>query len=477
MPRKRITEAIPRGKPKAAPELVSTPEPIQAPKVRAIRRPIVTPTVTPNARPEAIPENTVYFAYPLEQYNTPGAPGFKKCHPKFYGDCLGEFITERDTRNFLKRNGLYGAFAIAERVNERFRQSWPIEIEEPKEIETGADDSQSIKGLGYLDETEIDDNEPLDPRIVKRDIRIARLESKLEAQSNGHTRNGYDPLTETIYKDVLPELIRPKSLAEQLREHREIDSMIYPPRRESPAPAPAPQPQRSEEEVLISAVARNPEIADKLTTGLFRKFLGGESLKEGPTWEDVAMKAVENGEASKLADALVNLVSTGLGSLASAFAPKPAQAPNPAQAPQQPQATQAAQQAQANQGQPAQAPLTVSVDSNPQPVQATQPPLSPQDEFISTLVSGCQQNTPIEQVRNYVNLALIRNPELEDSLDQLLNLPTDQLLALAVSIHPPVAQTPHAKTWLESLVSALTAEGEGDFDQFVEIDSRKGEKS
>src|SRR5262245_32222277 len=116
MPRKRITEdlpkAPPKGKPKAAPEVVPTPEPKQAPKARAIRRSIITPTVTSNPAPE----NTVYLAYDLPYYDQAGHPGYRKCHPKFYGECHGEFITERDTKDHLKRHELFGHFAIAERV-------------------------------------------------------------------------------------------------------------------------------------------------------------------------------------------------------------------------------------------------------------------------------------------------------------------------------------------------------------------------
>lgn len=91
-----------------------------------------------------------------------------------------------------------------------------------------------------------------------------------------------------------------------------------------------------------------------------------------------------------------------------------------------------------------------------------QPQVTPQDELLYFLIDACEANAPIEQVSARINLAMIRNPELSDSLDALINLPIDQLLALSVTLRPSLANAPHAQAWLETLVQALTQEGEGD---------------
>jgi hypothetical protein len=190
---------------------------------------------------------------------------------------------------------------------------------------------------------------------------------------------------------------------------------------------------------------------------------------------------VKNGQAAQVVAAVANPLGNGLGSLLSSivslFAPKTAQVsqpPTPVPGQHAPQAPHP-QALPANNPASAPAPVTEPQAQTSQTAGAQTeqgPPLSPQDELIYTLVSACEQNTPIEQVRNFVNLSLVRHPELEDSLDQLLNLPSDQLLSLATSIHPTLAQAQHARQWLEGLTNALTSEG-GAFDEVTELD--KGE--
>lgn len=82
--------------------------------------------------------------------------------------------------------------------------------------------------------------------------------------------------------------------------------------------------------------------------------------------------------------------------------------------------------------------------------------VTPQDELLYLLIDACEQNAPIADVCSQINLAIVRWPELGDSVDALINLPSHQLLTLATSLRPSLASAPHAEAWLESLMQALT---------------------
>jgi hypothetical protein len=172
-------------------------------------------------------------------------------------------------------------------------------------------------------------------------------------------------------------------------------------------------------------------------------------------WADVAMKLVESGQVAPLINGAVNL----LGNLLSNILPKSAQPQQPpAPAPQVPQ------QQPAPQVEPAQA---QALPENNQQPQAAQPQIEqgpmamvPVDALVYSLIAAMERQAPIEDIRNILNIACLRNPELNDSIDELLNLPVDQILPMLIAYHPPVAQMPHAKTWIESLMTALTAEGD-----------------
>jgi len=391
----------------------------------------------------------------------------------FYGDYLTQCVTEADAKRWARDHAPCEVVAITEKVNGKIGKSREYELPE-SEDDAGDDD------LSYLDpdDIDLDDADLLNPVVVRAKIENAKLRAQLDAASrNGH--GGLGDLLEGVkfVEEIKRQAAPQKSLAEQIREAKEIAEIVTPRREVNPAP----QPQRSDEEILVSTIMRNPDVADKISGSVFKKLLGGESFKEGPTWEEVAYKAIENGEASKIANALVNLVGTGLGNLFSAFAPKPAELAQ--QAPQQPASTvqppQVAQQPQqvlseAPQQQASQpAPEIVQQSQATQSEQAQQ--LMPIDQLIYSLVQLMEKQAPIAEAVNTVNIACVRYSAfgLGDSVDELIELPVDQILAMLTAYHPPVAQMSHAKTWLESLINALTAEGGDEFDEFTEIE--KGE--
>ena len=86
--------------------------------------------------------------------------------------------------------------------------------------------------------------------------------------------------------------------------------------------------------------------------------------------------------------------------------------------------------------------------------------LTPADELIYALISLMAKQAPTTEAVNMINIAVVRHPGLGDSIDELLNLSVDQILMMLGAYHPPVAQMPHAREWVNSLIESLAAEPE-----------------
>ncbi len=488
MPRNQKSEATPKDAPKSLPRgrlktaskrvptRVSKNPPKTDPNPAPKQRPRRTPRPAPIVAPIITPEQSLnpIRVYSLPHWEEPG-PYQESLSPHAYGNggkMLGQWYTQADAEEGLRAEGHCEDtpdkrhFAFVRIIDNKLGKGkqWHDTVL--------PDDDAGDNDLSYLDPDDIglDDSDLLNPVVVRAKIENAKLRAQLDAASrNGH--GGLGELLEGVkfVEEIKRQAAPQKSLAEQIREAKEIAEIVTP-RRES---NPAPQPQRSDEEILVSTIMRNPDVADKISGSVFKKLLGGESFKEGPTWEEVAYKAIENGEASKIANALVNLVSTGLGNLFSAFAPKPAELAQ--QAPQAP-TNQTTQSAQAPQIAPAETPALPEIAQQPQ---ATQPQIeqgpmqmAPVDALVYSLIAAMEKQAPIADAQNLINIAIVRNPELGDSVDEILNLPVDQILRMLTAYHSPVAQMTHAREWLQSFVNSLATEGD-EFDEFTEIE--KGE--
>jgi hypothetical protein len=351
-------------------------------------------------------------------------------------------------------------------------------------------------------ETDIDLDE-LDDDILEEsssdDIEVVRLRERLRyeqklREAHGHNGNGHNPIVDKLLERVLAEKLNPVDPIEHVVATLEAVEKIKEsvrPHRESP-PAPAPQPQVDPKVSALKIIAENPSLTE-IAKEVFG--FGSKGDGDGDRWAEVAMKAVEKGEASKIANALVNLVSTGLGSLASAFAPKPAQPPAQ-QAPQSTQQTaptvqntQAAPQvAPANVEHPAQLPAS---DQQPQAQAERQQQieLTPAEQALAVLMNDCAQNIPVQitfdKLMNYADAINDQYPlhSIDGYLKIFAAMPVDTALAF-VAKRPGCASVtalPHAKEWCDSLQQLLKqvrwddAESDDEFDSFVEIDSRKGE--
>jgi hypothetical protein len=477
MPRKNITEATPKVAPKSPP------------KVRPIRAPKVEPNKAPNPAPKARPRRTPRPApiitsdqtldpirvYSLPRWEEPG-PYQYSLSPHAYGNggkMLGQWFTQADAEEGLRAGGFCEDtpdkrhFAFVKLIDNKVGtgKQWHEKII-PLDEDAGDDDLSLLDP----DDIDLDDADLLNPAIVRAKIENAKLKAQLEAR-NGH---GSSPMMERLFEQLLSEkLNRPDPLEEIAEREEKIERIrsVFNPRRES-NPAQASQPQRSEEEIIASAVFKHPEVIETVIDSALKRFGGKEDGDSEPWYAEPIKDAVKTGQAAQMFNSAANVVQAFFGNVLSMFTPKPVQPPaHQAPAPQASTVQPPQSQQTAPAIEPAQQPAQLPANDQQQPAQAAQPQveqgamqMAPVDALVYSLIQLMEKQAPITDAQNVVNIAVVRNPELGESIDELLALSVDQVLAMLAAYHPPVAQMTHAKTWLESLMNALAGEG----DEFAE---------
>lgn len=482
MPRQQKTEATPKDAPKSPPKgrprtgskRVPITEPEQAPKARAIRRTIATP----NARPGVV-TNTLYetpykiLIYRISEYGIHGSHS----PTKFDGEAIGEGINWADAKDWIRRTqepSDMAGYALVERVNGHIKQTRPWQYEP---VRTAPDDDDLAgDDLAFVDLDNVDPDtvEIFRIPLVRAEIEKARLKAENNALRNAPAHNGHNPVFDEVVKQIVVDRLKPSDPLEEMEKEavrfQRLQSMFG---RKEANPAQVSTPQRSEEEILLSAVARNPDVVEKITGGVFRKLLG-ESAHDETTWQDVAMKFIDSGQAGPLIQVAGNVLQTVAGNILGMLTPKQPQAPTPqhpdqgqqsptVQPPQatQPVITETAQQSQ--QALPANNQQTQAAQMEQGPIQ-----MAPVDALIYSLIQLAEKQAPVSEAVTLINVSVVRNPELGDSVDEILNLSVDQTLALLTAYHPPVAGMAHARGWLTSLIDALTTEGGDEFTEVTE---------
>lgn len=223
-----------------------------------------------------------------------------------------------------------------------------------------------------------------------------------------------------------------------------------------PEAQPPAQPAQMDSKIAaLQLVAENPEVMEKIGKGIASLALG-KGATDGDPWAEVAMEAVKSGQAAQIVKTAIDAVFTGINNL---FPPKtPPPAPRPPlqpridMAPQAQPITQNAQNAQNGRQAPL-VPAPGAPDPARQPVQ-----VAPVDALVYTLIDSMSHRAPISEARNIINISVVRNPELEDSIDELLSHPVDDLFTMLKAWRPEIERIEHAKPWLESLIASYTNE-------------------
>jgi hypothetical protein len=407
------------------------------------RKPRKRPTVEPISAPETKPDRIVYEVYELIDFAE-----HRKCHPQYYGDQLGEFLTPALAKRWLRDHQRYGAFAIVERVNGKIGRAWPYEIDPPE------DDG--------------DYNPGGDPRVEN-----AALKAENKILRNG-AHNGYDPVTKAVMESVVPELIKPKSLADQLRDHQVVNSILHP-RNENPAPQQTGDSSSVKDKILNSIIEHSEGAAKEKAIEMAFEWLKGE--KAG---QDIVMEVLQSPHTLPLAQTLVNGL---LGIVDRVLPPRQAQAQ---EAPQEPAPTvQPTQQAQTPpQATPAQTqtmPETQQTQAQPEAM------LSPEEQALALLLDHCRRNQPVkiafDRLMAYADAINEQAPQysIDGYIEMLAVTPTDQVIEFVKTLPNgnAVASLPHAQSWCAQLQQIIKGSdffdesGEGEFDSIVELNHHK----
>jgi len=192
----------------------------------------------------------------------------------------------------------------------------------------------------------------------------------------------------------------------------------------------------------LQLIADNPDVMERIGKGIASTVLGAKH-GDGDPWAEVAMEAVKSGQAANMLRSAIDAIFNGINGLF----PKPQNGPL---AGVQPMA-----QAPAPQPAPAEA-APVSQESAAQHMT-----LAPSDALIIQLIGALERNAPLKEAQTIINVAVYRHPELDESIEQLLNMSVDEIMVMLTAYHSKVAEIPHAKQWLETLIGSLAAPSDG----------------
>jgi hypothetical protein len=254
-----------------------------------------------------------------------------------------------------------------------------------------------------------------------------------------------------------------KAQREALKEQLEMAKLMREAYGLTPDMPTATQQSTDPEVLLLQNLANNDKFMEKVNSGLLSKLFGKGAVEDDPSWSAVGMEAVKSGQLAGAIDAafkgiagLVNMIlprrdNSGQTPMGQAPMAQSQGFENPAQ--------QNGQTDQLRQSLPAQsqsqgASSVVETGSNVAPQQQSMTPI---DALVYGLIGAMERQAPIIEAQNIINIAIVRNPDLGDSVDEILNLNIDQILALLTTYYPKVSEMPHAREWLESLIGSLTA--------------------
>jgi hypothetical protein len=408
---KTTPNRTPKSAPKSGPITGANRAPKSAPKTRPNAAPKVTPAVV--AAPPAPPLVEVFPVHDFHLHHSTS--------PHRFGERVGEFVTADDAKAYLKSHGLCGHFAFVERHNGRIGQTWHVEIEPP---EWAGDEEDA--DLIDMEEGE----EELSPSLMRLHLENARLKARLE-----HQPSAQSSMLETVQAlRMLNELRgpqqQPRSLVEQIREAKELLTVI------APKPAPPPPeaaPPSDPTTAVIKMLIEDPDGMGKLRSQVSSLFAGQAPEERGMTWQETLLGMWESA-APFLLPALTPYIPQLVEKFTGAKLPSADGAATSATATQGGQAAATAQTPESGPGEQEYAQTlrllaeTMAANGDPQPVAAA----------IRTLADGGPQFAPLPA------WLLQRSPKAV--LAELAEAAPD-LKAMT--------ELPHAVRWVERLQTEL----------------------
>jgi hypothetical protein len=226
---------------------------------------------------------------------------------------------------------------------------------------------------------------------------------------------------------------------------------------------------RSEEEVLTTAILKQPEVIENVVGSVIKRFGGKGGGDDEPGWSTVVMEAVKNNQVAASIQAFGNIALMFLDRILpqrgnNNGTPQMAQAPlqNQTQAGQyQPGnlvSGQEVEQMAAASGTVGNVAGALPANSNPQN------PLSedPYTTMLTSVIASLASNGPVEDAVKRVDGFLLLYPAYTETIDAQFSQPAETLLG-AISTLPgceQIAQAEHSKQWIENFQAKFFAESQ-----------------
>jgi hypothetical protein len=274
-------------------------------------------------------------------------------------------------------------------------------------------------------------------------------------QSNGDgQQQPYQPLS---MKDMM------KAQRESLKEEMEFRRLLM----ESYGILPnqqVSQESRSEEEILTSAILKQPEVIENVVGSVMKRF-GSKSGSgdDEPWYADIVRNAVKSGQAAQIVQVAIDRVFNGFGNLfpgrqnngtpqmePQTVSPMPNQRTGESQAPQA--ALPANAEGQGN----------AMVQEGMGSVQGIQAQGDPYTQMLTSVITTLANNGPVEDAIKRLDGFLLLYPAYNETIDNQFSQPADDLLG-AISTIPgceEIAKAEHAKTWIENFQKTFFAESQ-----------------
>jgi hypothetical protein len=260
-----------------------------------------------------------------------------------------------------------------------------------------------------------------------------------------------------------------KTQREALKEQLEMAKLM----REAYGFAPEqPQQPKSEEEILASAILKQPDVIENVVGSVIKRFGGSGGKEDEPWYADVVRDAVKSGQAAQIVQVAIDRIFNGFQGLIpgrqnNGQAQMGAETVSPVAHPQNnnPQESRPTLLAHAEGQGDAQIQQGMGNDQNAQTQRAT----SPEEQALARMIENCARRVPpqiaFDQLMAYADALNDQAPQysIDGYIAMFAAMPVDQALEFVKS-QPNGEQEialDHAKAWTEELQKLIKSqEGE-----------------
>lgn len=221
--------------------------------------------------------------------------------------------------------------------------------------------------------------------------------------------------------------------------------------------APTQQPMTDPEVTLLTFLARDDSVMDKVSKGLLGKIFG-KAAEERDEWAGVAMEVVKSGQAAQIISSAINAFFAGFSNLIPKGAPNgqtqmPGQQPAPAHSTQTPQQVAPGDLQQMSMAADGQHPTLEAANTD-----------DPYIQMLTSVITMMSANSSVEMAISTVDGFVLRYPQYRDAIGDQFSADAESLLNAIATIPgcEQIPQLPHAKQWIERFQEKFFPESESE---------------